>query len=262
MSSPPQRFQIGFEAAKKWKESDNKKEQKTGNISPECVLKVVEKKCTIAQMMHPTVPLCSCGDNIHRSFANPTHMFGSLVTNSERTERGQDSVISFNHTRLKIEEQDRTYFQSDFLHNHTRIMSMLDILEDDILPAQQLGVWRVKQTMKWARVNEKMADDFTVEVGHPSFYSMRYMAKAEKQKKEARDMMVQSAASLYLSALQLVNMAQSNEDEDLEEELIAQKNILRQTFVEEPWKDRNDECCDPGTRATITCLCKIVEVLV
>ena len=43
MSSPPQRFQIGFEAAKKWKESDNKKEQKTGNISPECVLKVVEK---------------------------------------------------------------------------------------------------------------------------------------------------------------------------------------------------------------------------
>ena len=46
-----------------------------------------------------------------------------------------------------------------------------------------------------------MAGEFEVEVGHPSFYSMRYMAKAEKQKEEARDMMVQSAASLYLSTL-------------------------------------------------------------
>ena len=136
---------------------------------------------------------------------------------------------------------------------------MLDILQDNVLPAQQLGVWRVKQNMKWARVNEKMADDFTVEVGHPSFYSMCYMAKAEKQKEEARDMMVQSAASLYLSALQLVNIAQSNKDEDLEEELIAQKNLLQQTFVLEPWKDRNDKCCDPGTRATITCLYKFVK---
>ena len=58
------------------------------------------------------------------------------------------------------------------------------------MPAQQLGVWRVEQNMKWARVNEKMAGEFEVEVGHPSFYSMCYIVKVEKQKKEARDMMV------------------------------------------------------------------------
>ena len=75
-------------------------------------------------------------------------------------------------------------------------------------------------------------------------------------------MMVQSAAGLYLTALQLVNMAQSNKGEDLEEELMAQKNILWQTFVADPWMDRNNECCNPGTRAIIKCLYKIDKNLV
>ena len=98
------------------------------------------EKYTIGQMMHFTVQLCSYGDNIHMLFANTTHRFRSVVTNLERTRRGQDSVILFIHTRLKIEVQDRSYFQSDFLHNHTRIMSMLNDLKDDVLLTQQLGV--------------------------------------------------------------------------------------------------------------------------
>ena len=105
-------------------------------------------------------------------------------------------------------------------------MLMLNVIEDDILPSLKLQVWRVKQYMKRVRVNEKDAEEYEVEVGHPNFYSIRFNSKAEKGKKEARDMMVQSAVDLYLTALQLVNMAQSNEGEDLEEELMAQKNIL------------------------------------
>ena len=227
ISSPPKKLEFDFGAARNWKEAEeltkvtnnvlhNKEEKEPRIVSPEAVLEV-EEKSLAGQIMHFTMPLCSCGDNIHRSFANPTHRFGSVVTNSERTITGQESVVLFNQTRLKMEEQDRSYFEGDFLHNHTLIMLILNVIEDDILPSLKLEVWRVKQYMKRVRVNEKDAEEYEVEVGHPNFYSIRFNSKAEKGKKEARDMMVQSAAGLYLTALQLVNMAQSNKGEDLEE---------------------------------------------
>ena len=61
-------------------------------------------------------------------------------------------------------------------------------------------------------------------------------------------MMIHLAASLYLVALQLVQIAQSFKGENLEEELLEQQTILRQTFVEDKWKDKKGKFCQPGTK--------------
>ena len=50
-------------------------------------------------------------------------------------------------------------------------------------------------------------------------------------------MTIHSAVTQYLVALQLVEMTQKFKGENMEEGLLEQRNILRQTFVEIKWKD-------------------------
>ena len=198
-------------------------------------MEVGEHVPSIPDMLFSTIPLCSCKPNIKSSYAHGTHRLPLLVTDSERTERGQESVVFFNQTRLKIQTQDRSYFdQGVILHNHTCIMSMLGLLVDDVLPSMQLELWRVQANMDRTRRKEKEADNFNVQYGHATFVGIRCIDKAKEHNKlEGLDMMIHLAASLYLVAFQLVQMAESFKGENLEEELLVQRNILRQTFVED-----------------------------
>ena len=75
------------------------------------------------------------------------------------------------------------------------------------------------------------------------------------------EMMIHSAATQYLVALQLVGMAEGFKGENLEEELLEQHNILRQTFVENKWKDEKDEFCEPTTKQMRKCVVEIEEDL-
>ena len=117
--------------------------KETGHVSPDGILEERKEVPLIRQMMYLTVRLCSCGPNTNSLYAHSTHIFPLLITDSEKTERGQKSVVFFNHTRLKIEAQDRSYDQKCFLHNHTCIMSMVNFLVDDVLSSLQSELWRV-----------------------------------------------------------------------------------------------------------------------
>ena len=75
-------------------------------------------------------------------------------------------------------------------------------------------------------------------------------------------MMIHLAASLYLVAFQLVQMAQNFKGENMEEELLEQRTILRQTFVEDKWKDKKGELCQPVTKKMKKCLELIEEDLI
>ena len=146
-------------------------------------------------------------------------------------------MVSLNLTRLKIEAQDRSYDQKGFLHNHTCTMSMLNLLVDDVLPSLQSKLWRVQDNMEWELKQEKEADNRDVEEGRASFVSFLCTNNAKKDKEEGKEMMIHSAATQYLVALQLVKMAQKCKGENLKEELLEQLYILRQEFVEDKWKD-------------------------
>ena len=74
-----------------------------------------------------------------------------LVTDSEQTEIGQELVVFFNHTRLKIQTQDQSYDQGGFLHNHTCIMLMVGLLVDDVLSSMKRELWRVQHNMDCAQ---------------------------------------------------------------------------------------------------------------
>lgn len=234
---------------------------KTGDVSPDGTLEEGEEVPFIRQMMYSTVRLCSCGPNTNSWYAHGTHTFPLLITDSERTERGQKSVVSFNLTRLKIEAQDRSYDQKGFLHNHTCTMSMLNLLVDDVLPSLQSELWRVQDNMEWARKQEKEADNRNVKEGRASFVSFRCTNNAKKDKEEGKEMMIHSAATQYLVALQLVKMAQKCKGENLKEELLEQHNILRQEFVEHKWKDHKGELCQPTSKKMRKCLVMIEEDL-
>ena len=84
------------------------------NVSPDGGLEVGEDVPIIRGTLFSTIPLCSCKPNIKSSYAHGTHRFPLLVTDSEQTERGQELVVFFNHTRLKIQTQDRSYDQVFF----------------------------------------------------------------------------------------------------------------------------------------------------
>ena len=75
-------------------------------------------------------------------------------------------------------------------------------------------------------------------------------------------MMIHLAASIYLVAFQLVQMAESFKGENLEEELSAQQNIPRQTFVEDKWEDKKGQLCQPGTKQMKKCVHVIEEDLI
>ena len=83
-------------------------------MSPDGVLEVGEEIPIIPEMIYSTVPVCSCPPNINSLYVHGKHRFPLLVTDSERTERGQASVVFFNHTRLKIQTQDQSYDQGVF----------------------------------------------------------------------------------------------------------------------------------------------------
>ena len=235
--------------------------KETRNVSPDGIMEVGEEVPVIGKMMYSTVRLCSCGPNNHSSYAHGTHTFPLLITDSQRTERGQKSVVLFNHTRLKIEAQNRSYYEKDFLHNQTCIISMMSLLVDDVLPTIQSELWRVQDNMEWARKQEKEADNRDVKEGRASFVSFRYTNNAKKDKEEGTEMMIHSAATQYLVALQLVGMAEGFKGENLEEELLEQHNILRQKFVENKWKDKKDEFCEPTTKQMRKCVVEIEEDL-
>ena len=89
---------------------------------------------------------------------------------------------------------------------------------------------------------EKEADNFNLQWGGATFVGIRCTDNAKEHKLEGLDMMIHLAASLYLVAFQLVQMAQSFKGENLEEKLLEQRTILRQTFVEDKWKDKKESC--------------------
>ena len=120
-------------------------------MSPDGVLEVGEGIPVIPEMLYSTVPVCSFPPNINRSYAHGKHSFPLLVTDSERIKRGQASVLFFNHTRLKIQTQDRSYDQGDFLHNHTCIMLMVGLIVDDVLFSMKRQLWRVQINMDCAQ---------------------------------------------------------------------------------------------------------------
>ena len=185
------------------------------------------KNPIIPETLYSTISLFSCQPNINSSYVHGTHRFPLLVTDSERTERGTESVVFFNHTRLNIQTQDRSYDQGIFLHNHTCIMLMLGLLVDDVLSSMKLEIWRVQHNMDRAQRKEKEADKFNLQAGCATFVGIRYTDNAKKDKVEGLDMMIHLAASLYLFASQLVQMTQSFKGENLEEELLVQRTILR-----------------------------------
>ena len=212
-------------------------------------MEVGEDVPIIQGMLFSTTPLCSCQPNLKSSYAHGTHRFPLLVTDSERTERGQESVVFFNRTRLKIKEQDRSYFdQGSFCHNHTCIMSMLGLVVNDVLSSMKPELRRVQLNMDRTRKKEKEADNFNLQWGGATFVGIRCTDNAKEHKLEGLDMMIHLAASLYLVAFQLVQMAQNFKGENLEEKLLEQRTILRQTFVEDKWKDKKGEWCQPGTK--------------
>ena len=129
-------------------------------MSPDGVLEVGEGIPINPEMLYSTVPVYSCPPNIKRSYAHGKHRFPLLVTDSERTERGQSWVLFFNHTRLKIRTKDRSYDQGDFLHSHACIMLMLGLLVDDVLFLMRPQLWGVQLNMERAHRKEKKADNF------------------------------------------------------------------------------------------------------
>ena len=129
-------------------------------MSPDSALEVGEGIPIIPELLHSTVPVCSCPPNINRSYEHGKYRLPLLVTDSERTERGQSWVLFFNHTRLKIRTKDRSYDQGDFLHSHACIMLMLGLLVDDVLFLMRPQLWGVQLNMERAHRKEKKADNF------------------------------------------------------------------------------------------------------
>ena len=89
-------------------------------------------------------------------------------------------------------------------------------------------------------MKRKEADNFNLQAGCATFVRICYTDNTKNDRIEELDMMIHLAASLYLIAFQLVQMAQSFKGKNLEEELLVQQNILRQTFVENKWKDKKE----------------------
>ena len=68
-------------------------------------------------------------------------------------------MVFFNHTRLKIQTQDRSYDQGIFLHNHTCIVLMLGLLVDDVLSSMKPELRRVQTNMDRTQRKEKEVDN-------------------------------------------------------------------------------------------------------
>ena len=232
-------------------------------MSPDGVLEVGKEVSISREKVFSTVPLCSCGPNTHSSYAHGKHRFPLLLTDSERTERGQESVYFFNESRMKIERLDRSYNQELFRNSHGCIMLMLGLIVGDVLfSMRQHELWRVQENKDHARKNEKEADDFNLDHGGATFIGMGYIDDGKKDKVEGLDMMVHLAASFYLVAFQLVHMAQGSKGENLEKELLEERNIQRKTFEENKWKDKKGDLCQPGTKKMKNCLLMIKEDLI
>ena len=60
----------------------------------------------------------------------------------------------------------------------------------------------------------------------------------------------------------MVQTAENFKGENLEGELSAEQNILRQTFVEDKWEDQKGQLCEPGTKQMKKCVHVIEEDLI
>ena len=117
-------------------------------------------------------------------------------------------------------------------------MLMPGLLVDDVLSSMKRDLWRVQHNIDCTRRKEKEADNFNLQAGYATFVGICYTDNAKKDKIEGLDMMIHLAAIVF----QLVQMAQSFKGDNLEEELFVQQTILRQTFVENKWKDKKESC--------------------
>ena len=205
---------------------------------------------------------CCVDENMHTSYPKPTHLLESIVDDSERTRKGLDAVIHFNRTRLMIEEKNTCYFEGDFVVNHMRLISMLDLIQDELLFKTLLEIGSITIQMKYVHRDYKDARKSEEELGHSNRYSYRVSTRAKNMREEANDIMIQFAATLYLIALHLLKMARLYEDEDLMIHVMERRDHHRLTFLANPWRNKQNEYCNPGTRATFECLGKIESELV
>ena len=125
---------------------------------------------------------------------------------------------------------------------------MLGLVVNDVLSSMKPELRRVKANMDRTWRKEKEADNFNLQWGGATFVGIRCTDNAKEHKLEGLDMMIHLAASLYLVALQLVQIAQSFKGENLEEELLEQRTILRKTFVEDKWKDKKESCVNQAQK--------------
>ena len=167
--------------------------------------------------------LCCCdNDEAIDTCPHPTHLFPGIIANCERTKKQQDSVILFNsnHMLLIYKRKNTSYFHGSIEDNHRALIAMTSLIQDEILQSigSQLSYATTKmetaiRNVEDAKIYEEKAK---VPDGYHSRYSSRVRGIAKYAKREGRDIMIHAGATLYLIAMELLNMGRFVEGEDLQ----------------------------------------------
>ena len=163
---------------------------------------------------------------------------------------------------LIYKRKNTSYFHGSIEDNHRDLIAMTSLIQDEIL--QSIGSQLSYATTKMETAIRNVEDAKIYEEkaklpdGYHSRYSSRVRGIAKYAKREGRDIMIHAAATLYLIAMELLNMGRFIEGEDLQDLFRVAKDFHRITYLADPWKDEEEQFRKP-TKVDCTSLLQKIE---